>query len=163
LVGGGSDRIMQIAGRYADVLDLHGSANRTKLTGRTFAERHVREYQAVGLTTVEDHVDHVRQVRAASRAAGRSDNAVSFSVQLQHVGFGARSEVQKVEEELCARWSLPPTHSLAENPYVLLGEPQEMADTLAERHERFGLDQIILKESPDPLNFCRKVLPLLSS
>jgi alkanesulfonate monooxygenase SsuD/methylene tetrahydromethanopterin reductase-like flavin-dependent oxidoreductase (luciferase family) len=161
LVGGGSDRIMEIAGRYADVLDLHGTPKHAKLTGRTFAERHAQSYLAVGLTTVDDHVAHVQQVRAASRAAGRDEHAVKFSVQLQHVAFGGPSEMRTVEKQLCATWGLSPEHSLAENPYVLLGEPQQMADKLIERQERFGLDQIVVKEHPDPLDFCRRVLPLL--
>ena len=37
LVGGGSDRILRMAGRYADNLDLHGDPQHGKVAGATMA------------------------------------------------------------------------------------------------------------------------------
>ena len=38
LVGGGSDRVLEMAGRYVDVLDLHGDPRHGRIAGATMAE-----------------------------------------------------------------------------------------------------------------------------
>jgi alkanesulfonate monooxygenase SsuD/methylene tetrahydromethanopterin reductase-like flavin-dependent oxidoreductase (luciferase family) len=161
LVGGGSDRILDLAGRYCDVVDLRGDPRHGAMAGKTPNEARLRINRTFALTTVEDHVRQVSRVREASVASGRPEAAVRISVQLQHVVFGGPSHVRAAEERLCTEWGHIPRQSLHQNAQVLWGQPQQMADTLVERSQRFGLDQIIPKEGIDATRFCRAVLPLL--
>jgi hypothetical protein len=63
------------------------------------------------------------------------------------------------EKALCARVGLEP-RSLAECPYVLLGEPERIADRVRELRERIGLDWLIVPE-PAVDRFAAEVVPLL--
>ena len=51
--------------------------------------------------------------------------------------------------------------SLADNPYTLRGEPQEIAEAIHERTEKLGLYQVTIQENQDSVDFCNKVVPLL--
>jgi alkanesulfonate monooxygenase SsuD/methylene tetrahydromethanopterin reductase-like flavin-dependent oxidoreductase (luciferase family) len=159
LVGGGSARLLELAGRYCDVLDMHGDPRHGALRGKTFVDKHDATVRAIALTTVDDHVRQVAQVREASISAGRPADSVKMSVQLQHLIVCARSEVRQHEERLCSEWAHIPYRPLDQAPAILVGEPEQMVEILAERADRFALDQIVIKEGSDWLRFCREVLP----
>ena len=158
LVGGGSDRLLQIAGRYADVLDLNGSSRRSKVAGPDLPGADARRRLTTTAADLEVSAD---RVRAASETAGRPRNAVTMSVLVGWMEFCRASDVSSVAERMCRENGLPP-QSLDECPYVLLGEPTQMVDKLQERHERFGLDMVIIAGSIDPQRFCEQVLPHVS-
>ena len=108
-------------------------------------------------------------MRDAAEAAGRPRDAVGVATQIWYVAFGSPAEVRAAEEELCARWAGIPYRPLDRSPYLLFGSPAQMAEALAERREAYGLERISLSEEsgiaaapPDPLRFCREVLPLLA-
>jgi alkanesulfonate monooxygenase SsuD/methylene tetrahydromethanopterin reductase-like flavin-dependent oxidoreductase (luciferase family) len=167
LVGGGSDRVLRMAGRYADLLDLHGDPKHGRVAGATMAQARTGDVQRRALTTVDDLAGRIGLVRAAAEEAGRPPLAVS--TQIWYVAFaGSRAEVRAAEEELCAEWARMPYRPLDRSPYLLLGSPAQMADALLERREAYGLERISLSAEggirsaqPDPLRFCREVLPLL--
>jgi alkanesulfonate monooxygenase SsuD/methylene tetrahydromethanopterin reductase-like flavin-dependent oxidoreductase (luciferase family) len=170
LVGGGSDRVLGMAGRYADVLDLHGDPRHGRVAGATMADARAGDVQRRALTTVEDLASRIELVRTASQTAGRPRDAVSVSTQIWYTAYGSPDDVRAAEEELCASWAGIPTRRLDRSPYLLFGSPAQMAEALLERRERFGLGRISLTEEggirsapPDPLRFCREVLPLLGS
>jgi alkanesulfonate monooxygenase SsuD/methylene tetrahydromethanopterin reductase-like flavin-dependent oxidoreductase (luciferase family) len=169
LVGGGSDRVLRMAGRYADVLDLHGDPRHGKVAGATMAVARTGDVQRRALTTVEDLAGRIGLVRAAAEEAGRPKDAVGVSTQIWYAAYGSAADVRAAEEELCARWAGIPTQRLDRSPYLLFGSPAQMAEALLERRERYGLERISLTEEggirsapPDPLRFCREVLPLLN-
>jgi alkanesulfonate monooxygenase SsuD/methylene tetrahydromethanopterin reductase-like flavin-dependent oxidoreductase (luciferase family) len=159
MLGGGSDRLLEIAGRYADVLDLNGSSRRGAVAGADLPRADLRRRLS---TTVDDLVESVGRVRAAAAEAGRQQNAVSFSVLVGNVEFCSESERSDVSARLCENAGLPP-RALDQCPYVLIGEPERMADALIERRERFGLDAVILVGAIDPRPFCERVLPRVNS
>jgi alkanesulfonate monooxygenase SsuD/methylene tetrahydromethanopterin reductase-like flavin-dependent oxidoreductase (luciferase family) len=168
LVGGGSDRVLRLAGRYADVLDLHGDPKHGKVAGATMAQARRGDVQRRALTSVEDLAGRIELVRAAAEQAGRPRDAVTVSTQIWYTAYGDRRQVEAAERELCAGWGQIPQQRLDRCPYLLLGEPARMAEALLERQEVYGLDRISLTEEggigsapPDPLRFCREVLPLL--
>jgi alkanesulfonate monooxygenase SsuD/methylene tetrahydromethanopterin reductase-like flavin-dependent oxidoreductase (luciferase family) len=168
LVGGGSDRILEMAGRYADVLDLHGHPDRGKLVGATMHDARQGDAQRRAFTTLDDLEERLGLVQRASAAAGRRHDAVTVSGSIFYTAYGSPSMVEQAERELCETWAGSPARSLQGSPYLLFGEPQQMADALRERHERYGLERItLLTESgvdsapPDPMRFCREVLPFL--
>jgi alkanesulfonate monooxygenase SsuD/methylene tetrahydromethanopterin reductase-like flavin-dependent oxidoreductase (luciferase family) len=169
LVGGGSDRVLRMAGRYADVLDLHGDPRHGRVAGASMAEARRGDVMRRALTTVEDLASRIELVRAACAEAGRPRDAVSVSAQIWYTAYGSREDVRAAEEELCATWAGIPTRPLDRSPYLLFGSPAQMAEALAERHEAYGLDRICLLDEggisrapADPLRFCREVLPLLT-
>jgi alkanesulfonate monooxygenase SsuD/methylene tetrahydromethanopterin reductase-like flavin-dependent oxidoreductase (luciferase family) len=167
LVGGGSDRVLQMAGRYADVLDLHGDPRHGRVVGATMAQARTGDVQRRALTTVEDLVARIDLVHATAAEAGRPPVAVSN--QIWYVAFASSAAaVRAAEEELCADWAHMPYRPLDRSPYLLLGSPAQMADALLERRQAYGLERISLsgeggiRSAPaDPVRFCREVLPLL--
>ena len=168
LVGGGSDRILEMAGRYVDILDLHGHPDRGKVIGTTMHDARHGDALRRALTTVDDLEDRMRLVQHAAVDAGRLKDSVSVGVSVFFTAYGSRSKVEEAERELCESWARIPRQSLQRSPYLLFGEPQQMANALRERQERFGLQRITLLSEhgitaapADPLRFCREVLPLL--
>jgi alkanesulfonate monooxygenase SsuD/methylene tetrahydromethanopterin reductase-like flavin-dependent oxidoreductase (luciferase family) len=127
MLGGGSDRLLELAGRYADHLDLNGSSRRAHL-GRKMPlaadsdRRHA--------TTVDDLVDAATRVRAIADEARRPHPTLSVAVSTLTVG-----EV--------------PDPAVADCPYVLGGDPGAIAATVADRAARIGLGALVLPESPD--------------
>jgi alkanesulfonate monooxygenase SsuD/methylene tetrahydromethanopterin reductase-like flavin-dependent oxidoreductase (luciferase family) len=168
LVGGGSDRVLEMAGRYADIIDLHGDPRHGRIAGTTMAQAQVGDKHRRALTTVEELADRYQLVRAAAAAAGRDADAVSVSTQIIYAAFGSRSDVAAAERDLCSKWARIPDQRLNRSPYLLFGEPGQMAEALHERQEAYGLTEMtILAEAgiaqapADPLAFCRAVIPLL--
>jgi alkanesulfonate monooxygenase SsuD/methylene tetrahydromethanopterin reductase-like flavin-dependent oxidoreductase (luciferase family) len=168
LVGGGSDRILGLAGQFADLLDLHGDPKHGRVAGATMTQAAAGDVARRAHTTVEDLRGRIELVRDAAEAAGRPRYAVGVATQIWYVAFGSPAQVRAAEEELCASWAGIPYRPLDRSPYLLLGGPAQMAEALAERREAYGLERISLSEEagiaaapPDPLRFCRDVVPLL--
>jgi alkanesulfonate monooxygenase SsuD/methylene tetrahydromethanopterin reductase-like flavin-dependent oxidoreductase (luciferase family) len=169
LVGGGSDRVLELAGHFADLLDLHGDPKHGRVAGSTMARATAGDVARRAHTTVEDLGGRIGLVRDAAESAGRARDAVAVATQIWYVAFGSPAQVRTAEEELCARWAGIPYRPLDRSPYLLFGSPAQMAEALAERREAYSLERISLSEEggiaaapPDPLRFCREVLPLLA-
>ncbi len=167
MVGGGSDRALELAGRYADVVDLQGHPKYGKLVGGT-AEKAAADVYRRALTTVDDLAERMMLVRGAASVAGRRPGAVQASVQISYVAYWRRPERERMEDAFYADWAKVQGPPLTANPFVLVGEPPEIAEALIERQEAFGLSQIslsgrsdIASAPADPLRFCREVIPLL--
>jgi alkanesulfonate monooxygenase SsuD/methylene tetrahydromethanopterin reductase-like flavin-dependent oxidoreductase (luciferase family) len=159
LLGGGSDRLLDIAGRYADALDLNGSSRRGGVVGPDLPGADTRRRLS---TTVADLEASVERVRSTSQASGRPRGAVSLSVLVGDLEFCSNADVPSVTERITAAAGLA-AQSLDECPYVLLGEPERVADMLAERRERLGLEAVILAGTADWRRFCERVLPRLAT
>ena len=143
LLGGGSPALLELAGRYADHVDLAPPPHR----------KGDNEFQRPLLTSVDD----LAESAGTARAAGRP---LTASLLLTAAVVCARHDVRAQEEALCARVGLP-WRSLDDSPYVLVGEPTRIADRVRERQERIGLDWLIVPESAIDL-FASEVMPLLA-
>ncbi|GIU94259.1 MAG: hypothetical protein KatS3mg012_0716 [Gaiellaceae bacterium] len=141
LLGGGSEAVLALAGRYADHVDL---APPPRLGGTAL--------QRPLLCATEDLVTSARLARAAGRD-------LTVSLLLAACVFCESSAVRREEEVLCGRFGLP-WRDLADCPYVLIGEPARMAERVAELVERIGLDWLIVPEAAVE-RFAREVVPLL--
>jgi alkanesulfonate monooxygenase SsuD/methylene tetrahydromethanopterin reductase-like flavin-dependent oxidoreductase (luciferase family) len=128
LLGGGSPSLLELAGRYADHVDLAPPSHRR---GTAF--------QRPLLSTVDDLVESARSARAMGRP-------LSMSLLLTAVVFCNADSVREEEEVLCARVGLP-WRSLDDCPYVLIGEPAKIVDQVRRRQERIGLDWMIIPEN----------------
>lgn len=157
LLGGGSVRLLEIAGRYADVVDLNGSPRAPKLSGADLQAADKRRRLSTTVSDLEASADLVSQ---AALASGRSADAVERSILIGDIVFCSDAEVPQREEALCAEVGISP-RSLDVCPYVLVGTPRRMAALLVERRGRLGLSRLLLG-GPEAQRFCREVLPLLS-
>jgi alkanesulfonate monooxygenase SsuD/methylene tetrahydromethanopterin reductase-like flavin-dependent oxidoreductase (luciferase family) len=128
LLGGGSRRVLELAGHYADHVDLAPPSHR----------RGDNEFQRPLLTTVDDLAASARIARAGGRQ-------LTTSILLVAVVFCDAGSVRAEEEAICARVGLS-WRSLDECPYVLVGEPSRIAEHVHERQERIGLDWMIVPE-----------------
>lgn len=143
LLGGGSPRLLELAGRYADHLDLAPPPHR----------RGDNEFQRPFLTTIDDLAESARLARAGERP-------LTTSLLTTAVVFCDADSARNEEEALCAHVGLP-WRALGDCPYVLIGEPAQMAEQVRERQERIGLDWIIVAENAID-RFSSDVMPLLS-
>lgn len=150
LVGGGSERLVRLAGRYCDHIDLNAPSHR----------RSRIEPQRKLTTTVADLEQSVATLRDAEAQAGRPPGSVAVSAVVTDIAFCRESELDAESERICAAAELP-ARSLLDSPFVLLGEPQRMADALRERQERLGLAWIGIPFS-DVERFSADVAPLLA-
>jgi alkanesulfonate monooxygenase SsuD/methylene tetrahydromethanopterin reductase-like flavin-dependent oxidoreductase (luciferase family) len=140
LLGGGSDRLLEIAGRHADIVDLNGSSRRLKLGG---PQPVFRDVMRRFTTTVDDLEESVQRVHRSATAAGRTPDQIEFSVLINAVRFCPEPEIETVEGELCEQAGID-QQSLADCPYVFVGPPARMRDQLAERAHRLGLRHLIV-------------------
>ena len=167
LVGGGSDQVLDMAGRYADVLDLHGDPRHGRVAGPTMTAAVAGDISRRALTTVADLAARIELVRDAGEQAGRPRDAVAVCTQIWFTAYGSAEQVRDAETVLATNWAGRPGQRLDHSPYLLFGSPAQMAEALLERAEAYGLQRISLKEggdnpyAPDPIRFCREVLPLV--
>lgn len=166
LIGGGSDRALALAGKYADMLDIHGDPKFGHMVGRSMAEKHAHDTQRRALTTAEGLRSRYALVQEAAVAAGRPSDAVRTSVHIWFTVFEEGSELNQREAQICREWGHIDVQSLADNPYLMLGSPSRMAEALMERSEAFGLERIHIKEpdedsDTDAVRFCREVMSRL--
>ena len=153
LVGGGSDRLLEIAGRYADVLDLNGSARSSQVRGQDLRQA---DRQRRLSTTVADLERSIEVVRQAARDAGRPEGAVAFTVLVGSVAACRAADVAQESAAICAAAGLSP-RDLSDCPYVLVGEPAQMVDKLAGMQARLGIGGVIMAASHADW-FCQEVL-----
>jgi len=151
LLGGGSPRLLALAGRYADHLDLAAPSHR----------KSSNEFQRKLLTTTADLEDARRVVRDAAAVTGRAaSHEITLSVLMTNVVFCAQAQVASEERAICEAVALA-QRSLDDCPFVLVGEPQRMAEAIRERQARIGLSWIVLPNDAVD-RFCSEVAPLLT-
>lgn len=150
LVGGGSTRLIEMAGRFADHIDFNAPSHRASKV----------EPQRKLMTTVGDLEESLGVLRRASASAGRRPDSVTTSVVLTHMALCRESEVQSESERICDSVGLP-TRSLLDSPFALLGEPARMGEAIRERQERLGLTWLAIPFS-DVERFFADVAPLLT-
>ena len=155
LLGGGSARALQMAGRYADHVDLNSPTSAGKVSATIGGAVTVVEDNRKRLAgTVAGLEESVRVVAAAALEAGRP--APTSSVMLTHVVSCPAGEIEDNERRLCEQYGLEPV-PLGQCPFALVGPPERMVDLLEERAERLGLASVILPGSNDVAGFATSV------
>jgi alkanesulfonate monooxygenase SsuD/methylene tetrahydromethanopterin reductase-like flavin-dependent oxidoreductase (luciferase family) len=154
LVGGGSDRILELAARYADHLDLNGSSRRAPI-GRSGAAQ--RDGVRRLTTTTADLAESAARVRELAERHGRPD-AVRFSLLLDTVDLCPASQAEERREEL-ARARGVEGAPVSDCPYVLIGSPDEMSEVLAERIRQIGLSALLVLDGPAVPALLESIVP----
>ncbi|MDV3127325.1 TIGR03621 family F420-dependent LLM class oxidoreductase [Mycobacterium sp. 21AC1] len=122
LIGGNGTRVLQLAGRLADIVGLAGFSHNHDAT-----EVRLTHFDAVGLA------DRIAVVRDA---AGDRFDAIELNALLQFVVH--TDDRATAAAELAAPFGVEPD-LLLESPFALLGTHEQMAEALCERRERFGI------------------------
>ncbi|HJT96194.1 MAG TPA: TIGR03621 family F420-dependent LLM class oxidoreductase [Mycobacterium sp.] len=140
LIGGNGTRVLQLAGRVADIAGLagfshNGDATKVELT----------HFDAAGLD------NRIAVVRAA---AGDRFDTVELNALIQFVVH--TDDPESSAAELAAAFGGISPQFVMDSPFVLLGTHEQMAQTLVERQQRFGVsywtvfDEWIGRESAMP-------------
>jgi probable F420-dependent oxidoreductase len=123
LVGGNGTRVLQLAGRVADIVGLAGFRH-----NRDATKVELTHFDAAGL---EDRIGIVRD------AAGDRFDAIELNALIQFVVHTDDREASAAE--LAAAFGGISPAFVLDSPFVLLGTHEQMAEALTERQQRFGV------------------------
>jgi probable F420-dependent oxidoreductase len=122
LVGGNGTRVLQLAGRMADIAGLAGISH-----NRDATRVRLSHFDGVGLT------DRIAVVRDA---AGDRFDEIELNALIQAVV--ATDDREKAATELAAALDADPA-VLLDSPFLLLGTHEQMAEQLVARQRQFGI------------------------
>ncbi len=127
LIGGGSRRILSVAAQEADIVGITTRARRdgTKDTADLTA------------TATDEKIGWIRA------AAGKRFAEIELNVVVGDVIV--TDDPDREAERLADRYGVTAAEIL-DSPLVLLGGPDEMADRLRQRRERFGVSYVVVTE-----------------
>ena len=123
LVGGNGTRVLTLAGRVADIAGLAGFSH-----NRDATKVELTHFDSAGLQ------DRISVVRAA---AGDRFDAIELNALIQFVIH--TDDRHASAAELAAAFGGVPPEFVLDSPFVLLGTHEQMAETLVERQQRFGV------------------------
>lgn len=123
LVGGNGTRVLQLAGRVADIAGLAGFSH-----NRDATKVELTHFDAAGL---ENRIAVVRE------AAGDRFDAVELNALIQFVVV--TDDREAAAAELAATFGGISPEVLLGSPFVLLGTHDQMAEALLARQQRFGV------------------------
>lgn len=130
LLGGNSRRLLELAGREADIVSFLGFTHRRG--GRAF------DFGAFSADGTAERIDVVRKA-AGSRFGELELNAVIQRVVVTDNARGAAAELAQ-DAELVA-------DEVLDSPYLLVGSADEIAAGLHARHERHGFTYWVVPEA----------------
>lgn len=123
LVGGNGDRLLTVAATQADAVGFTGFRPRWDGEGGD-----LRRFTAAGLG---ERIAFVRE------RAGERFDSLELHVLVQYVV--ATNDRRRAAEDLAAQFDGIAADEVMDSPFVLIGTPDQMAETLQERRERFGV------------------------
>ena len=133
LLGGGSPRMLRLAGRRADVVSIVASLRAGVLGSHAVAD-----------LAADRVADKVCWVREGMAEAGRAPDDVTLSINHWLVRVTSTAgEAEEVLERMAARTGVPPA-LLRASPGVLVGTTAQLVDVLLERRARFGFSHLQL-------------------
>lgn len=154
LIGGGSSRLLDIAARFADRVDLNAPNVSTQFDGRD-PQRADRVRRLT--TTVAELEAGAKTVVEMAAAVGRDPSKIRLSVFLSQVVFCADGKVEEVERAICERAGLP-WRPLHECPYVLVGERDVLRRRLDDRIAQLSLSALVTTNGPHLEDFMSHVV-----
>lgn len=123
LIGGNGTRVLQLAGRLADIAGLAGITH-----NRDATQVRLSHFGSAGL---EDRIAVVQQ------AAGDRFERIEINALIQAVVV--TDEPQQAAAELAATIGGVSPVDLLDSPFVLIGTHEQMAESLVQRQQRFGV------------------------
>ncbi|KUH69578.1 oxidoreductase [Mycolicibacterium novocastrense] len=123
LIGGNGTRVLELAGRIADIVGLAGIS-------------HNRDATAVRLTHF-DAEGLANRIAVVREAAGDRFEHIELNVLIQAVVV--TDDRPRAAEQLAATLGGVSPERLLTSPFVLIGTHEQMAEQLTERTQRFGV------------------------
>jgi probable F420-dependent oxidoreductase len=130
VIGGGSKRILTLAGRYADIVSIVPSLSAGYIGPEVAAEG-----------VVEKYADRVRWVREAA-----GDRAGDLEFQCWTAAVQVVPNGDEVVASLAPLFDLTP-EQLRAAPLALIGTVEEITETLRKRREELGFSYIVVHEA----------------
>jgi len=128
VIGGGSRKMMELAGRFADVVNIH--------TNLGAGQRGEDARPSIVLSALE------RRLRWLRDGAGKRYEAIELGLRiLVNSVTGSAREAAKAG----ARFGLDPDATLA-SPYALIGTVDEIVRAIESRRERWGFSSFVWNE-----------------
>ena len=127
LIGGGSKRVLSVAGREADIV------------GITTRARHDGLKDTTDLTAAATE----QKIAWIKEAAGERFAEIELNMVVGDVV--ATDDRQDAAERLADQYGVT-AEQILDSPLVLIGDAEEMAERLQERRERFGFSYIVVTE-----------------
>lgn len=125
LIGAGSPRMLDLAGRTADIVGIHAA----------MGDNHINKATVADLTAASIEAK-IEQIKAAAADAGRATPRLQFSCCHVRVTDAPESSVRR------STWAAhveAQSRTLKDSPAVLVGTAAECADRLLKWRERFGI------------------------
>jgi probable F420-dependent oxidoreductase len=129
VIGGGSRRILELAGRVAQIVSVVPSLAAGFVGAETAAQAVAKKYEA-----------RVRWVRDAA-----GDRAADVELQCWTAATAVVPNGDEVVEKLAPAFGLTPDQ-LRASPVALIGSTGEIAETLRKRREEYGFSYIVVHE-----------------
>ena len=143
MIGGNGDRVLRLAAQRADIVSFAG----TRFDPQGRGMRYLTESQMD---------ERVAMVDAELRAAGRDAVRRNIIVLRTQVTDDRQAALEDYSRFL--RGTLSP-EQIGALPAVLIGSPEEIAEQLLARRERFGFDYVVVQEAA--LDAFAKVIAVL--
>jgi probable F420-dependent oxidoreductase len=131
VVGGGGQRMLELAGRIANIAGVYANLGRGTL-----------DVHPVLDMSPERLAQKVAFVRDGARSAGRDPADVELELSLLLCRLvRSESEASEVLKRTASAWRVPP-ETIEESPAVLVGPLDRCVELLVERRERYGISYI---------------------
>jgi probable F420-dependent oxidoreductase len=149
-LGGGSPRVLRLAGREADIVGVNASLAAGEMGAH-----------AVQDLRLERVVEKLGWVREGATSAGRSPADIELEMNHWLVRITPSvGEGREFVERIAARYEVSPA-LIAESPSVLVGTVDQCADTLRARREQLGFSYLQLDAGFAPKDLA-SLEPLIS-
>jgi probable F420-dependent oxidoreductase len=148
VVGGGSERVLKLAGRVADIVSIHRNLQR----GVTGSWENEKRGEGEFADIVGERVEWVRE-GAGDRFEGIELNAIILKAVFTDRRHDAAADL--------GRGNGLSAEQILASPHYLVGGPEQMAEDLMRRRERWGISYWTLVTGSDVAAF-GKVISLLA-
>lgn len=130
-VGGGGPRMLDLAGRVADIAGVYANLGRG-----------TKDVHPVLDLSPDRVAEKVAAVHGGARSVGRDPGDVEIELSLLLCRIvGSRAELRDVLARASASWGVP-VEAIEASPAVLVGTAERCAELLGERRERYGISYI---------------------
>ena len=135
LIGGGGPRMLGLAARRADIVGVNANLHSGRIDEETLTD--------VTESRFDSKLAWVRD------AAGDRFGQIEFHVLVQTVQITNGGRATQAALEATASFVGRPTREVEKSPMLIVGSPDEIADTLRARRERWGFSYISVPDSTD--------------
>jgi probable F420-dependent oxidoreductase len=150
LIGGGGPRLLELAGRHADIVGINPKLVEGKVTAETPAD-----------SSPERTLEKIRWVREGAEKAGRDPNQIEFNA-LTFV-TAISDDVSGLRGALASSSGMT-VEQVADCPLFLTGSAQEIRERLEKRREETGISFVVIQGGDRAVleNFAKEIVQPLT-